>query len=250
MKLLLAALITLTVTPAPIPWQAGELQGSKASSKTKTTEQGKGQPAAIPPIVKPRQPISTTRSVDKQDKQPSVAVTVQPPIPNVHVVRDVIDWLTLICSAALVFVGIGGVLYARKTLKTIQVQLTEIQKAATQTDQMIQHAETQATAALVAANAAKTSADSVVNAEPAWLFADLSWYEKSTLKIVQNTSMRDGVIIHSTHVNPRLTCRNEGKTPAWTKRILGRADIVTAGSLNSERPALDSLYSLGMIEPL
>jgi len=57
-------------------------------------------------------------------------------------------WAAITASATviLMFVGIGGVVYARKTLKVIGGQLTEIRSSGTQMDTMLNHAGIQAEA--------------------------------------------------------------------------------------------------------
>jgi hypothetical protein len=84
-------------------------------------------------------------------------------------VHDRIDYLALTLNGILVFIGFGGVWYARKTLNAIQGQLDEIRTAARQTDRMVEHAGKQADAATDAAKAARLNAEAVMNAENALL---------------------------------------------------------------------------------
>jgi hypothetical protein len=92
----------------------------------------------------------------------------------------------------------------------------------------LQAAEKQIEVAEKNAAAAKATAESVVNAERAWVFAELSWWEKSDLRIVHGTSqVKSGPVIDTTSVNLKLTCRNEGRTPAWIDNVYGHLEIIT-----------------------
>jgi hypothetical protein len=123
LKWIAALAVLLAIVPAPLPGQAS----GQASGDQKVT-------------------ISTTEPLK-----------VQADIPKDW--RDKLNWLL---SVILVLIGGFGVLYARKTLKAIESQLTEIRAAGKQTDRMIEHASTQAKAALL-------SVQAVINTERPWI---------------------------------------------------------------------------------
>ncbi len=85
-------------------------------------------------------------------------------------------------------------------------------------------AQRQVDASLENANAAKLAAESVINAERAWVMAELSWYDK--VHVVTGASqIRDEPRVETTHVKLKLTCRNEGRTPAWIDQVYGHLEI-------------------------
>jgi hypothetical protein len=66
------------------------------------------------------------------------------------------------------------------------------------------------------------------NAERAWVLTELNWSGYQQLKVVENTSggnPGDG-IIETTTVAVKLTCRNEGRSPAWVDKVEGYGEIV------------------------
>jgi hypothetical protein len=66
------------------------------------------------------------------------------------------------------------------------------------------------------------------NAERAWVMTELSWYEKDRLHIVSGTSAQHGEDpVETTTVDVKLTCRNEGRSPAWIDKIYGYSEIMT-----------------------
>ena len=96
----------------------------------------------------------------------SVATSKEKPIDvRSDVIKDWMDRLNWVLTAILVVIGALGVRYAKKTLRVIQGQLTEIQAAGKQTDQMVKHAGIQA-------EAAKTSAEALIHSERAWVVID------------------------------------------------------------------------------
>ena len=84
--------------------------------------------------------------------------------------------------------------------------------------------------------------------ERAWILAELGWYEGG-LHVTENTSLVDDLTTNSTNVNVKLTCRNEGRSPAWIDSIHGQIQIFAKRS-TLEIPKRADLDSLGAMEPL
>jgi hypothetical protein len=94
-------------------------------------------------------------------------------------------------------VGVGGVIYAGKTLRVIQGQLNEIKAAGTQTDQMLVQASSQA-------ESTKRSVEVWMNSERAWLYLE----------------PRQGALsVGSRFTQMVLIVRNGGKTPGRIVKI-------------------------------
>lgn len=155
-------------------------------------------------------PVLTSGEPPCSDK--SIGITN---LPSVSVTRDWRDGLSLTFSGVLVLIGIGGVWYAKNTLLAIQGQLKEIRAAGIQTDRMLDHAATQASATLTtaeaaekAAVAARTSAESYQAAERAWMTHTeivVSPFTDSTFG--DSTEKTDGTMF-------RIKWINAGNTPA------------------------------------
>lgn len=79
-------------------------------------------------------------------------------LPAINTQRDWLDYATFGTGFSLLFVGVFGVLYARKTLKAIQGQLDALVQSGKQTDQMIAEAKRQADAARDSANESRDTA--------------------------------------------------------------------------------------------
>ena len=94
-------------------------------------------------------------------------------------------------------------------------------------------AQRQVDASLENANAAKLAAESVINAERAWVMARLSWYDN--VHVVTGASqIRDEPRVETTHVKLKLTCRNEGRTPAWIDQVYGHLEILKGPAIGSK----------------
>lgn len=66
----------------------------------------------------------------------------------------------------------------------------------------------------------------VVNTERAWIIVTLGWWEKSELHIVETkTFTPEKGTVDSTEVSLKLTCTNQGKTPAWIYKVYGQLEI-------------------------
>jgi hypothetical protein len=84
--------------------------------------------------------------------------------------------------------------------------------------------------------------------ERAWILADLSWYP-GQLHVVEGTSQTGDVREEHTVVSVKLTCKNEGRSPAWIDEIRACVEIVTRGSA-LRIPERNRLSTFGPIEPL
>jgi hypothetical protein len=86
------------------------------------------------------------------------------------------------------------------------------------------------------------------NSERAWIMTELGWYEEETLRVAESSGVVDNVNQDSTQANVKLTCRNDGRSPAWIENVRGRMDIATRASIrDQEKHKLDSF---GPMEPL
>ena len=118
--------------------------------------------------------------------------------------RDWIDLIPVVSGLLLVGVGVWGVWMAKETLGAIKKQLTEIQNASKQTDEIIKQAQKQAHSTMEAAQAAKQSADAaalnaqaIINSERPWVFIHAVKPDNSPGRTVA-----------------RFVATNRGRTPA------------------------------------
>jgi hypothetical protein len=87
------------------------------------------------------------------------------------------------------------------------------------------------------ADALQSSVQSVVNAERAWIMAELSWnpHEKPRT-ILGSSSQGTGEPVLSTTVGIQLKCMNEGRTPGWIYEIYGHMEIISAETASITEP--------------
>jgi hypothetical protein len=80
------------------------------------------------------------------------------------------------------------------------------------------------------AGSLESSVRSVVNAERAWIMAELFWNPHKTVPgiILGSSSQGTGEPVLSTTVGIQLQCRNEGRTPGWIYEIRGHMEIVSS----------------------
>ncbi len=80
---------------------------------------------------------------------------------------------------------------------------------------------------LRSANAAKKSADSLINSERAWIITELNWVNESSLAPkIQQLNRGDGAT--EPFARLKLTLHNSGKTPAWITGTWVRHDVTSA----------------------
>ena len=92
------------------------------------------------------------------------------------------------------------------------------------------------------------SAQSVINAERAWVMADLDWWTGSS-HVAELTSQNAEGRTESTVARLRVICKNEGKSPAWIDNVYGQMEILRS-ALGHEIPAQNEMQSFGPIGPL
>jgi hypothetical protein len=88
--------------------------------------------------------------------------------------------------------------------------------------------------------------------ERAWIMADLGWYQGG-LHISTGSSSGMSVKPRSyTMLNIKLTCKNDGNSPAFVEHVFGRAHIVQSviKEVSPEPPAIGELSDLGELDPL
>jgi len=85
------------------------------------------------------------------------------------------------------------------------------------------------------------------NSERAWILAELDLPERRLL-VTDSTTKQGGLVAERTDVNVKLTCRNEGRSPAWTEGIYGRIDIFRKA--DSSVPKKTDLQRFGLIPPI
>jgi hypothetical protein len=88
------------------------------------------------------------------------------------------------------------------------------------------------------------------NAERAWILTELNWspYE---LKVVTGTSkVGDGPEIKTIEIFLTVSCKNEGRSPAWVDKIEGHAEIVQ-GDIHDLAPVgpMQHFSPIGPIAP-
>jgi hypothetical protein len=84
-----------------------------------------------------------------------------------------------------------------------------------------------------AAKAALLDAQAVITAERAWVMADLGFYG-DRLQIFEGTgTFWGGPVVETTEIqNIKLTCKNQGRSPAWIDRVHAQVDIVDPTSVS------------------
>jgi hypothetical protein len=148
--------------------------------------------------------------------------------PALSVTKDWRDDWTFAFSGIVVLIGIGGVWYARNTLRVIQGQLQEIRTAGLQTDQMIRHAATQATATTAAAQAAEKAANLALTSAQSYQAAERAWMTYTEVIVGNFTNSTfddspektDGTMFHFKWINA-------GNTPAIKCTLLAMHQVIT-----------------------
>jgi len=88
------------------------------------------------------------------------------------------------------------------------------------------------------------------NAERAWVMTELRWDDRSRLRITESSSRSAGEEqVDGLTVSVKLTCRNEGRSPAWIHGIYGHCQIMnTVKELTSLTTA--EMQRQGLIGPI
>jgi hypothetical protein len=88
----------------------------------------------------------------------------------------------------------------------------------------------------------------VVNAERAWIMAELVWQSHKRPPLMLGASQGvSGVPVLSTNVGIQLKCKNEGRTPGWIYEVRGHMEIVSAESASITKlpENLEVIHGLG-----
>lgn len=93
----------------------------------------------------------------------------------------------------------------------------------------------QTVATAKAAKAALLNAQAVISAERAWVMAELNCYGDS-FRIFEGTgTFWGGPMVETTEIQSiKLTCKNQGKSPAWIDQVYGQLDIVDSTSVSND----------------
>jgi hypothetical protein len=93
----------------------------------------------------------------------------------------------------------------------------------------------------------KSQDDHFKNSERAWLLADLSWWREGLN--VALLSQRTGFDPEArfTVVTVKLTCTNEGKSPAWIDEVRTKGEVVKC--IDNVAPSKESLQCNGPMQP-
>ncbi len=154
--LLLAVLLTIGQTCAPVPRKAANHSGS-TSQDVNHNANANNKPAAATTIKDaPASPADEHSGQGKASPDTKNPITVSE-LPPVSITRDWIDYTAWGLSVAIVVIGAVGVCFARRTLIAMEGQLAEIHAASKQTTKMIEHAGNQASAALLNAQVLRNS---------------------------------------------------------------------------------------------
>lgn len=119
-------------------------------------------------------------------------------------------------------------------------------------DSRAQHEQTiaQLQIAQEQAEASRNAAQSVINAERAWVMTYLDWWSGASSFIMENTSeSRTEGRNETTTARLRVICENEGKTPAWIDNVYGQMEIIRTQTPRT-LPQRDQMESFGPIGPL
>ena len=94
------------------------------------------------------------------------------------------------------------------------------------------------------AQAALLSAEAVINAERAWIFAELGWNNGQSAIFLGSGEEGD-----STYVSASITYKNEGRSPAWITTICSHMSIAS-GSLQTREYHRKECGCYGVVEPI
>jgi hypothetical protein len=163
---ILAMVLAICQTLAPIPRQTADASASDRQSHKKDPQNKEPDPTATAPsgqAISTPAAISASNSGHDENKQQSIRVTE---LPSVSVGHDWMDYLSIAFSGALVLIGYFGVRYAKRTLTdikrqadTMETQAADARKASAEATEI----------AKKSADAALLSAQAVINSERAWI---------------------------------------------------------------------------------
>ncbi|HZC21838.1 MAG TPA: hypothetical protein VE866_00750, partial [Candidatus Binatia bacterium] len=247
MKYAVLALLLALVQAAPTMARKAPDKGSGRSNQQPTSSVPATQNAAEPQPQK-----GQAQSPHDSDKQ--IIVIVQQPTSG---------WekAYVILTGLLAIIGVFGVAAAFRTLRAVesqahimqgqltamQGQLAQMDSAGKQTDQLIEQEKQQtkelrdatdialahAEAAVDSAKAAKASSDALINAERAWIIAELRCKPGTSVFFGTNSDGETTAIMDA-----ELWCYNSGKSPAWITERLARLIVVAPEDIPTTPPEL------------
>jgi hypothetical protein len=242
--LILAALFAITQTPSPIHPKALDSPTATAQTVTKNPKNDKAPstqpPTSVGPSSADQQHVgSTTKSEDTEQ-----AIRVRE-LPRVSITKDWSDWGIWAFNGLLVIVGAFQLLVLWRQAKIMKAQAGIMAEHAAHLKGLVTAAGDNAKAASAAAEAAsknadfsklnaeatsqnaiaaKASADALVNAERAWVVAELVpicvqfgnlWHRPAGSSWASLTTVE---VTKGEHLRHKLKFTNMGRTPAHILR--------------------------------
>jgi len=139
--------ISIELAPGQVPDERTD-ENKNPKKDSKRQDQRTQQVISPPPIQTVAPQVSRAGEIQRTEGRSPVLISTASPFDvRAEVQKDWMDRLGWIFAGALVVIGGFGIWYARKTLKAIEGQLSEIIAAGRQTGEMIKHAGAQSVAA-------------------------------------------------------------------------------------------------------
>ncbi len=185
---------------------------SKPPSPTRNKPSHPEQQQASPEQQKPASDQQPSGSSRASLQQPSTQVTIwnERESGNHAHQESSADWWARIFSGLVALFTAALAWLAYKQWGVLDKQREALREQADYMRRGVRVSILSARAARRSAIAAKKSADALINSERAWVMVDLTWQSGRGCEIFG--AVGDAV---STSLALALTCRNEGKTPAW-----------------------------------
>jgi len=135
-----------------------------------------------------------------------------------------------------------------ETRKAAQASRDSVREVKAQTailSESVDAAKMSADAARDSALTARIEAESLQNAERAWILAHAEWFDVSGRLVTESSGL------WTSHIAVKIICKNEGKSPAWIDGIHARLSIVKSRAklVNYESVACDHFGPIAPIGP-
>jgi hypothetical protein len=85
--------------------------------------------------------------------------------------------------------------------------------------------------------------------ERAWIIGELGWYDRGLHVVDTSSKLGDSPVRRATHVNLKLTCRNDGRSPAWIDDVSGNLEIVKRLPSSDVLPKVSPMVHFGPLGP-
>ena len=222
--------VQFSVVKGPKGWQAANVQPAATTNAPKKATQPAEKPESNPAPEAQRQAVP-----DLGD--PPKWYSHQKP-----------EWWLVVVG----FLTIGLIWWqAKKTADAAEATKSSVAVLERQTAVLkdsVAAAEKNADAARDAAMTSRISTEAMLNSERAWILAELGW-NKDAGHVLEVSGMEKGKSIDTTNVCVKLTCRNEGRTPAWIDRVRGGCAIVNAETVAMSGDKSSALFfgSMGAV---